>query len=923
MFRKKLNVFRLSLIMVVALISVDLAASSTGGAQIILEKPGLKVLKINDPSYDEIFEKEVMVPSAKIINNSSSSTASQKTNEVVVVSSLRGVLDADLPSWVEEEFLEEQGFDNWSLVSEEELDKPIETTTIDMDSVEKINDISESNAVNNNYDPSIQYGIFSFLCSKRWSNRSKYFNKNIKEINKELIGYNKNGVSANLNAVFDGSGVMSAKLNYQIRKRCDIPYKARIVDSTVDVDLKIDGEMSLTGSAIYEIKKKIFNKSIKLFHYEQNWWVYVFEFELELDADIDFGVDIEVNANASFDTVHDIKGDVKVSWLCTTDCKKTRDETKIDFHYQEKMDYQAEIKIDIIPYADLNFSADFDLYYGLVQLAKAKVGVVVALPISFYGYYGNLCSDANGDGVNEQVRGLLLDVRKEIYVYLKVKLFSGSSKYYALDLPLDSWDFYEKTDGLYTEQGFTATVYRDSLIFKDLLSPNSSVLDAVIKVPAVIKQDGKLTVGPRDCYPFGDTLTTYEIDWGDGSPNYVGFGGDVSHKWLFEGPVVIRARMVSDEVDRTFDASWTQKEVTVSKTGSVSSPDSGFLISTAKADQGADYNQTCIAEFGTDARIADWNDLVAYHSSGSDLSKVVSESGITSSNRDFWVTRSGRSQNYGRRDYFISYHNHNKPSHYGAHANLDNYFFSLGSWWGARSVLCFNASDSTEVDIDPDNFDFEMKLNVEKSTMVEFSAVQVKGINTPISISILSGTTEYSINGGAWTAVNGLIGNGDKLSVRHKSSDRDNAYRQSRIKVGDLYKFFSSKTKEVSVPELPDNHFVISTAKANQGADYNQACINEFGASARIADWNDLVAYQSSGKDLNKIVSESGMTSSNRDFWVTRNGSSTRSGKRDYFISYHNHNKPRNYGAHAHLDNYFFSLGSWWGARPVLCYRES
>ena len=40
------------------------------------------------------------------------------------------------------------------------------------------------------------------------------------------------------------------------------------------------------------------------------------------------------------------------------------------------------------------------------------------------------------------------------------------------------------------------------------------------------------------------------------------------------------------------------------------------------------------------------------------------------------------------RHYYISRHDGNKPAHYLAHDNIDNYTISLGSWYGNWYAVC-------------------------------------------------------------------------------------------------------------------------------------------------------------------------------------------------------------------------------------------
>lgn len=94
----------------------------------------------------------------------------------------------------------------------------------------------------------------------------------------------------------------------------------------------------------------------------------------------------------------------------------------------------------------------------------------------------------------------------------------------------------------------------------------------------------------------------------------------------------------------------------------------------------------------------------------------------------------------------------------------------------------------------------------------------------------------------------------------------------------------------------------------------------EFGDKYRVADWVDVQAYKNNIQYFVKKIG--GMQAAESSLTVTRNGQNFFSGKRRYFITLHNHNKPSSYLAHDQIDKYYLSLGSWWGKRHVLCIKN-
>jgi hypothetical protein len=95
-------------------------------------------------------------------------------------------------------------------------------------------------------------------------------------------------------------------------------------------------------------------------------------------------------------------------------------------------------------------------------------------------------------------------------------------------------------------------------------------------------------------------------------------------------------------------------------------------------------------------------------------------------------------------------------------------------------------------DSTPNPFAFVDQSDVSKKTYIESNDVNISGINTPTTISIVGGY--YSINGGSWTNVNGTISNGQKVKVRHLSSAYKTTQTDTNLTVGGVSDIFSSTT---------------------------------------------------------------------------------------------------------------------------------
>ena len=88
-------------------------------------------------------------------------------------------------------------------------------------------------------------------------------------------------------------------------------------------------------------------------------------------------------------------------------------------------------------------------------------------------------------------------------------------------------------------------------------------------------------------------------------------------------------------------------------------------------------------------RVAEWSDLVDYYNDGGDLLTLFDGLGLTEYKNSASIKRNGQQHYSSTRGYFVSRHEHNLPSGYLAHENIDNYLLSLGSWSGNRKIMVY------------------------------------------------------------------------------------------------------------------------------------------------------------------------------------------------------------------------------------------
>ncbi|MCG5499156.1 DUF1566 domain-containing protein, partial [Ectothiorhodospira variabilis] len=97
----------------------------------------------------------------------------------------------------------------------------------------------------------------------------------------------------------------------------------------------------------------------------------------------------------------------------------------------------------------------------------------------------------------------------------------------------------------------------------------------------------------------------------------------------------------------------------------------------------------CVAEFGQDARVADWYEVVAYYEDGNSMTEFFQDARLNSEyGRSLAVLRDGEQYFSSSRTYFISRHDGDVPGTYLVHDEIGGNLISLGSWHNDRRVLC-------------------------------------------------------------------------------------------------------------------------------------------------------------------------------------------------------------------------------------------
>jgi hypothetical protein len=559
---------------VIGLLNIDLASamSVNNESNIIYKGQNYVKLKIDRDKYNQVFM------SKSSTDEGVSEPSNVEKKEIYSFSSLSGVLESDIPSSLKDEILTDEGFSSWADVSESDLNSPLSLSLDVNAAMDSGSAYSTSSASGDN----TTYG----LCNKSWRHKVKTIDKVISPVGREVFDFTSGGVSGSLDANMNAQGSIIIDIHYKLKKNhcTGMYYKARYKYTRLRANANLDGSgVSVSANIAYEMSKKLFAKDVKIpiLEWEKSWWVYFFEISLELDLYAEYNVRLDAKMAASVEVEQPMTGHLNIDWECNNDgCRKDINDISYAFTEETERRFQAEVDIVLRPYANLVAKADVELYWKSINIAEVELGLSTSIPIRYYGYYGNMCSDGDNDGNNELVSASLLDVNAEAFMYLRLE-FINKNTFFNVDLnfgndwQLVNFGYQDDADcdsfiidilGVCSDM----KVYRKNIYFKDLISGGSSVLTPVIAAPEIVAQHGGgAAFSARTCYPFSDKFNM-EISWGDGEVETVemGKGGSiVYHDFITPGDTLITARIVDDVTGREFEHLSTEKLVNVSLDG--------------------------------------------------------------------------------------------------------------------------------------------------------------------------------------------------------------------------------------------------------------------------------------------------------------------------------------------------------------------
>ena len=296
-----------------------------------------------------------------------------------------------------------------------------------------------------------------------------------------------------------------------------------------------------------------------------------------------------------------------------------------------------------------------------------------------------------------------------------------------------------------------------------------------------------------------------------------------------------------------------------------------FHIIAHDLDETGDLKAACKEKLGAGVRLADWNDLIAYHKAGGSLTDLIANLKIpieVANSQQYRISMNGELTWNGDRHYLVARHDHTVRAGFLAHDDIDNYHLTLGSWFGKGGfALCYGDPDSTVPPPEPEviapSRDVSVPNEVESHSTAEPDAIE-----------------------------------------------------------------------PVLTPVVSYQNFHVVAHNLDETGDLKAACKEKLGIGVRLADWNDILVYYREDGSLEDFIAvleipleyvnvEDREPIPNTHYRVSMNGELHWNGDRHYFVARHDHTKRAGFLSHNDIDNYRLTLGSWFGKGGfALCYGD-
>jgi hypothetical protein len=403
-----------------------------------------------------------------------------------------------------------------------------------------------------------------FGCGGKWYAKSKNGSFNLSNVAGQKVVARSGGFTGSIGADLPLNGKIDYTFGYSYRanKCLGIPYAVRFDNIHAKGDLNLNNsQLSIDGTISYKTSWT----SEKTYLVNKSWHFFIGPIPVILGLNVPyfFGYDVNSSLTGSVSLANTGTGVYSFDYTCTSNnCNGTNNSTVQFQNGTNAPRASAAVNIGIKPY----FAIEAVGYLYTESFLSAGLGSEISVPSTLWGYYGNACGDADGDGSTETVKSLVLDVNAQLALYGKWKVF-GNQNWAWLDskFSIAGWDLFKVSD--YTTRN-KAPFYalRRNLIFREFESAATSALTPVIVGPSSIAASGSgYSAMMRSCVPFDDKMN-YVFDWGDSTTT--AFSGDgaqqtfQAHNWATTGAKNLKLTAQSDVIHRNYGVS-TVRPITV------------------------------------------------------------------------------------------------------------------------------------------------------------------------------------------------------------------------------------------------------------------------------------------------------------------------------------------------------------------------
>lgn len=325
-----------------------------------------------------------------------------------------------------------------------------------------------------------------------------------------------------------------------------IDFKKAIVQGTAD--LTASGKVDAQFHKEWHYSKTIAEPTV----FDQWFTIGVVPVHLRLMVPVEAGLDAD--AKATLHANAKVVGHGAFNVTCGSGSCSGSKSASIVVDSNDPPTFEATARVKVTPWAQGSLKAVlFDETIG----GYGQVGVRASLPTDLWAYAGNLCGDADGNGVNETVTGATLDMAVKVDVVAKAGAFGQTA---------GPWTWNVANQHLFFHS------FGDGTALDPILTTQLSSTDYLLT-----HMHGRM----RPCWPYTDAVT-YRLTWNDGAVTTFtaapGAAFTQAHHFGGYGHKVVKLEALHDAAGRDLTGATTERNVWLSPVRVIGPVIGGFQL---------------------------------------------------------------------------------------------------------------------------------------------------------------------------------------------------------------------------------------------------------------------------------------------------------------------------------------------------------